>query len=261
LEDLVSGRVYVLGAGFSLAISSGLPDESRMPDTRGLSDAVMARFNQQLPGDIYANAIDESHYSGSADLRENIEYLRRTGKLEALLSSLRDSLLLHSISGFGTPLVNNFEQWLSFLIDSPPWLPPAELARNRATFLHIAEAIATILSSRQEMTVSEHNGNCPNWLSNLVDLWGRENAKVITFNYDQLVELAWLSGGREGEPRARSWDLYPAPLTPLIARTGTTPPASSVSGAFEFFSNSMALLVGGMQVQMALLATSCTTRG
>ncbi len=63
--------------------------------------------------------------------------------------------------------------------------------------------------------------NRPDWLARLVPQWELEGARVITFNYDQLVELAWLATTNLAPPRQRSWDLYPAPLTPLTSRVGT----------------------------------------
>lgn len=232
----MSGRVYLLGAGFSMAVSSGLPDESKMPDMRGLSDAVVTRFKQEIPGTPHGNAIDHSALAISEAYVETVMRLQREGNveaLEALANTVRDQLLLFLVSGFGTPLEKNFEQWLSFLIESPPWLSPAELAQNRATFLHIADAIATILTSRQESTITGHNGNCPDWLLKLVDLWDRQTSTVITFNYDQLVELAWLTSGSSSPSRTSSCDLYPAPLTPLGARTGNAPPVSAGPRSFE----------------------------
>ncbi|WP_406816181.1 hypothetical protein [Mycobacterium sp. M23085] len=227
----MSGRVYLLGAGFSMAISSDAPVESKMPDMRGLSEAVIAKFRHEVPLVRHAGSVDTSSMV-SEGYRQAAEFLIREGKFKDLSDAMRDWAILHLIPGFATPLVNNFEQWLSFLIESPPWLPLAEQARNRSAFLYIADAIATTLRRRQQMTVESHKGNCPVWLSHLVDLWERHSAKVITFNYDQLVELAWLSA-RNIQNRARSVDLYPAPLTPLIARTGAIPPAPAVSGGFE----------------------------
>lgn len=226
----MSGRVYVLGAGFSMAVSSDVPAEAKMPDMRKLSDAVVAGFRTELPLG-YANSIDISSFV-SGGYRDAVELMIREGKADVFGAAMRDFILVYLLPGFATPLVNNFEQWLSFLIESPPWLPPAEQARNRAAFLHIADAIAKILSSRQLATVQSHDGNCPDWLSQLVDLWARHRSTVITFNYDQLVELAWISASNTQGPK-RSIDLYPAPLTPLIARTGAMPAAATSSGGFR----------------------------
>jgi len=60
MEVLVSGRVYVLGAGFSMAISSDVSAESKMPDMSGLSDAVLARFRQEMPLSRQVGSIDTS---------------------------------------------------------------------------------------------------------------------------------------------------------------------------------------------------------
>jgi hypothetical protein len=82
---------------------------------------------------------------------------------------------------------------------------------------------------------------------------------VITFNHDQLVELAWLATTNLAPPRERAWDLYPAPLTPLTSRVGNAPPVYPVPGGFSF-SNFMARLVGGIQALIVRAAMSCMTK-
>ena len=87
-------RVYVLGAGFSLALSSA------MPDMKGLSLAVREDLSTQDPP---------------------------------------------KIPGHDTPVANDFEQWLSYLVEAPPWLSDADRARNQAAFFDISAAVARVL--------------------------------------------------------------------------------------------------------------------
>jgi hypothetical protein len=150
--------------------------------------------------------------------------------------------------GAATPLVKNFEQWLSYLVESPPWLSPSAQVRNRAAFLDVSKAVETVMERRQLMMLLEQVGQerqgaegCPRWLQRLVREWERYRTKVITFNYDQLVELAWLLYTKDirgkSSDRSSSRDLYPVVLTPLTARGGH----------------------GTTQVYMVRVVTSCMT--
>lgn len=154
-------RVYLLGAGFSRAISA------EMPMMNELSAAVQA---------------------GLPDL-----------------------------PGASTPLAKNFEQWLSYLIDIPPWLSHGDQLRNQGAFNDVARAVHSVLDERQTAAVT--HGACPAWLEKLVVHWHKTAATVITFNYDLLVELAW-----HIQVQNKSIDLtriYPVPLTYIASRTGT----------------------------------------
>jgi hypothetical protein len=129
------GPVYLLGAGFSRAVSS------QMPMMNDLSAAIRV------------------------DLRGR------------------------KIPGTKTAISSNFEQWLSYLLEQPPWLSAAEQEDNRAAFYHISNSLNGILSQRQGESV-DSLGTCPDWLRRLVLHWQKTLATVITFNYDNLVELA-----------------------------------------------------------------------
>jgi hypothetical protein len=125
------------------------------------------------------------------------------------------------IRGFGTPLTKNFEQWLSYLIETPPWLSEANQARNKADFLDVSLAVHEVLEERQRSTVMSNP--CPPWLERLVKKWHERKETVITFNYDQFVELAWLLHTSDPVPADRkrgSTDLYPVPVAPIEARVG-----------------------------------------
>jgi hypothetical protein len=155
-------KVYLLGSGFSKAVSN------EMPLTRDLSDAVQERL-------------------------------------------IADDL--PPIPKADTPVANDFEQWLSYLIETPPWLSEGEQARNRGAFLDVSKAVHDVLSERQDAAVM--HGDCPPWLAKLVDYWQKTAATVITFNYDCFVELAWRL---HAAPPSRGWsDLYPIPVEMIAA--------------------------------------------
>ena len=51
--------------------------------------------------------------------------------------------------------------------------------------------------------------------------WHRVGSPVLTFNYDRLVELAFVMyGGATLPPGSASTDLYPGLLTPIAVRAG-----------------------------------------
>jgi hypothetical protein len=162
-------RVYVLGSGFSRALSS------TMPIMKDLSAAV------------------------------------------------RDDLVTldtPEIPGHDTPVANDFEQWLSYLVEAPPWLSDADRARNQAAFFDVSRAVARVLMRKQSDAVAAPP---PKWLQPLLTNWHNTDATVITFNYDLLVELAW-KRFVAGVIAFDSWNsplsLYPAPITPIGARGG-----------------------------------------
>lgn len=112
-----------------------------------------------------------------------------------------------------TPVANDFEQWLSYLVDAPPWLDQAQQLRNRAAFADVATAIHAVLTAAQLRAVGDTQ-EPPDWLTQLVRYWDETRATVITFNYDVLIEMTWLI---DHPPRA--WhDLYPVPVTPAATR-------------------------------------------
>lgn len=157
-------RVFLLGSGFSRAISSELPT------LKELSEAVKADLKAKDKPDIPAAS---------------------------------------------TPIANNFEQWLSYLIESPPWLSDGERFRNRGAFSDVARSVHDVLAER-ETAVRAHQA-CPEWLAHLVEYWQSNECQVITFNYDLLVEAAWAE--HVGEQRSIV-ELYPIPLTFTSSRTG-----------------------------------------
>jgi hypothetical protein len=227
-------RVYLLGAGFSMAVSANVQyPQYRMPTMGDLSDAVLddlrsrfvfnaptetlSRFGMQLSGWYESSRDGEIPEEISEQFRE-------------FADAAADFVVAQRLPGAGTPIVKNFEQWLSYLVESPPWLSPSDQAVNRSAFLNVAQAVSSVLESRQRLLLVNQwkqelrdEEGCPAWLKRLVKEWEHYSAKVITFNYDQLVELAWLLHGnavRSTPFVLTSRDLYPALLTPLTARGG-----------------------------------------
>ena len=69
---------------------------------------------------------------------------------------------------------------------------------------------------------------CPSWLKQLVRHWHQHSSTIITFNYDVLLELAFLLYADLG----KSWlDLYPVPIEPAGGRRGAVLGGGSLGGA------------------------------
>lgn len=103
-----------------------------------------------------------------------------------------------TVEQFGSDL----EAWLSHLAVDQPWLPRAENLRNRAMFLEVSGLVWDVL------TVAETHATkpeIPRWLAQLAGYWLRSESTVITFNYDLLVEYAYL---RAAEPPYNAASLY-----------------------------------------------------
>lgn len=120
---------------------------------------------------------------------------------------------LPSVPAEGTAVADDFERWLSYLVEMPPWLSEAQQLRNRAAFQDIAESLHRTLTACQYHAVGTPP---PAWLLQLVKFWNESKATVITFNYDVLVELAWLTAYKDEDPY--SLDLYPVSIAPIGIR-------------------------------------------
>lgn len=83
------------------------------------------------------------------------------------------------------------ETWLTWLASDQPWLTEASIFRNRAAFADVSRGLASVILSSQNSTFTAHGGASPPWLYNLVDRWANNDAAVISFNYDALVERTY----------------------------------------------------------------------
>lgn len=118
--------------------------------------------------------------------------------------------------GIGADLeaLGDVERWLSLLADPAPWLSPSQQMRNSVMFAEVSQAIYEVVTARQIRASVE---SPPAWLYPLVRYWHRVQPTVITFNYDCLVELAYLD---ITHPFGVMWpsDLYNIPITPAVLR-------------------------------------------
>ena len=136
--------------------------------------------------------------------------------LSSLSCSVKSSLGGKGLPGADTPISNNFEDWLNFLSQASPWLERPRQFEAKAAFELLTMALYEQLKAAQIRTSVRP---LPPWLTQLVSYWDRTDATVLTFNYDVLVEAAWLACA--SGPRTTS-ELYPVPLTPAALRVGGT---------------------------------------
>ena len=158
--------VFILGAGFSKAIHSG------MPTLTELSSEVIAR-------------------------------LRRSN------FPIPDPL---------DDLDDNIELWITYLSQRQPWLTEFENDFNKSLTGRIREEIGKFIEERiAQATLSL----APEWLNALIKAWHREQATVITLNYDTLVERASRELRiSEKIERILSVHMYPPYFTDIVARRG-----------------------------------------
>jgi len=101
-------------------------------------------------------------------------------------------------------LGNNIELWLTYLSQPHPWLKEYDNLKNKALFLQMTERLGEVLSDRTKEVVV---GPRPNWLFDLIDYWDGKKSRVITFNYDTLIERAAVTSSKHLER------IYPIRLT------------------------------------------------
>jgi len=137
--------------------------------------------------------------------------------LGELTKGVEDVLRAQNIEiGNDLGAIGDAERWLSSLAEPAPWLSPAEQLRNTALFTDVSQAIHEIINANQQTAVT---AEAPDWLLALVRYWHNTDANVITFNYDCLVELAYLDAMTSAGVYW-PWDLYTIPITPAWARVG-----------------------------------------
>lgn len=130
----------------------------------------------------------------------------------------------------------DIELSLSYLASASPWLPEPERMRNRALLLELHELIGQQIISAEESAIGV---KCPAWLHDLVEHWHKTNARVLTLNYDTLVErvarLLTIPSGDQGKTRRLSCgELYPVPMAPAPLRVSGVIGSNGPS-TFELF--------------------------
>src|SRR5665213_576423 len=110
----------------------------------------------------------------------------------------------------------NFEGWLSRIAEPQPHLSEKENSANYALFVEMKELIVEILSACEW---SACTSAAPDWLFELLAILHFRQASVITFNYDNLVEI--------GVASIPLWRGGSAPQITTADILGDTPQAAS----------------------------------
>lgn len=108
-------EVWLLGAGFSYALSDNLSEAERMPLTAELASRLVARADDGF-------------------------FTERTWEV---------------VRGLPELLGDDAEAWLTYLLASAPYLEEVEQLRNRAAGLELARAISEVVRDAQEVVIGE----------------------------------------------------------------------------------------------------------
>lgn len=108
------------------------------------------------------------------------------------------------------------ERWLTYLMGSSPYLAEHERLRNRATAHELVGAVAEIIRNCEERA---WEGDIPEWVEPLSHYWHESGARIVTLNYDTIVERA-LQQYRPPQTPFSFPRLYCYPIPSLGARAG-----------------------------------------
>jgi hypothetical protein len=99
----------------------------------------------------------------------------------------------------------NVEEYLTYIGTDQPWLSDEENLRHRARFSETVTALREVIV---EAEAAARAAGLPDWLDRVAWQWSREQAAVLTFNYDLLLDWALRLAGGVGALA----DLYMVPL-------------------------------------------------
>ncbi|WP_152514110.1 hypothetical protein [Nocardiopsis valliformis] len=110
---------------------------------------------------------------------------------------------------------SDFEALMTYLASQIPWLDEGDNLRNRASFYDVASTVAQVIRECQNEAFKQP---MPDWLAQLIHYWDFTSSKVITFNYDEVVERAAAHSIRPWTQNASKISLHPVALTPAKYR-------------------------------------------
>lgn len=160
----IDGDAFVLGAGFSKAVSNHMP---LMSELSGLVLHRLSSVDKHLPTEIENSGTD-------------------------------------------------IELWLSYLLDPAPYLLEPARLRYKALGLDIIDLIQYEIEEGERQAISEA---CPEWFRKLGEYWVENSSRIVTLNYDTLVERVVTDVGADSRPPLTSSQLYPGSMTPASRRT------------------------------------------
>ena len=131
---------------------------------------------------------------------------------EQVMDSQQSEELRAAFEGLG----GDIELLMSYLSEQQPWHKQIDAYRHQADFTLLQSSVARIIKDA-EGTATLDDSWRPDWLKRLVQYWHESGATVITFNYDTIIERAFVEAGHDDV--SVLWD---APLTPLESRMGAS---------------------------------------
>jgi len=81
-----------------------------------------------------------------------------------------------------------FETWLSFMAEDQPYLSSSQNLLNRAVFIELATVIREIIVNCESKY--RYNVHLPSWFFRFMNLVRVRDSKIISLNYDTLVDAA-----------------------------------------------------------------------
>ena len=201
--------VFILGAGFSKAISV------EMPTTNGVSP-----FRAPMPdgwggASISAPGMDPGWYPGKS-LSEEILTASFTPPIPDPIRKM---------------IGEDLEKALAFLAQDQPWMTKSQNERHKAIFLSLTNVIRTVIWERSK-SPSVPGKNRPHaWLDWLIGYWHENRCAVITLNYDTLVERTASAIYGPKRPAITTGSLYPICLTPAVLPRKELMPVERIPGA------------------------------
>lgn len=121
-------------------------------------------------------------------------------------------------------LDNNIELWMTYLSENQPWLDEVSNQYNQAVSAQIRRYIRGVIEARTSASMrptrilDDDLSTKPPWLDILIEQWHLKRAKVITLNYDTLIErasanLPTVNGG------INTHDMYPPYFSVISSRS------------------------------------------
>ena len=124
-------------------------------------------------------------------------------------------------------MTENFAHALSYLEQAKPWVTEADNLRHRALFLEISNAIARDLDQTVDAAERSLGLKAPQWLKRLIRHWHRHRCRVLTLNYDTLIESV-AARIKVPDGPIRAGQVYPPVLTDAGLRSGGAQPEQHV---------------------------------
>ena len=190
--------VFILGAGFSKAISG------HMPTMKELTNQVSRKL--QIGNITLPPPLKDPQNDSDRELENNIElWMTFLSQSQPWIEGPFNEAN-HSITGF-------IRRYINDIIDQ-----------------------STLSTMESSCVFAEDSLRMPNWLSLLIEAWHTRQVSVITLNYDTLVERAALSiaDRLEGDPDLDPINVYPRYFSHIRSRT-TTLLSPSRTDTFKLF--------------------------